>query len=89
MRIRWTMRAAEHLKQIHQFIGKDNETAATETVRMIVAAADKLLLNPRQGSPGKKPGTRELPISPYVVVYRVVEDVINIQAVWHGAQLQK
>jgi plasmid stabilization system protein ParE len=31
-------------------------------------------------------GARELVISPYVVVYRSAEEIVEILYVWHGAQ---
>lgn len=43
---------------------------------------------PRRGRPGRSPGTRELvfPRLPYVAVYRVREDVIEVVRILHGAQ---
>jgi hypothetical protein len=34
------------------------------------------------------PGTRELPFSllPYIAVYRVIGDIVEILHIWHGAQ---
>ena len=40
------------------------------------------------GRPGRKPGTRELilPGLPWLAVYRVGEDVVEIRGILHGAQ---
>ncbi len=41
-----------------------------------------------RGRPGKEPGTRELvlPPLPYVVVYRVRDEIVEIARVFHAAQ---
>lgn len=38
------------------------------------------------GRPGERKGTRELISAPYVVVYRLHKDAVEILHVWHGAQ---
>ncbi len=40
------------------------------------------------GRPGDRPGTRELVLTPlpYILVYRVHDDVLEIVSVSHGAQ---
>jgi len=47
-----------------------------------------LALFPKQGRPGRTKGTRELAFSPlpYVAVYRVKDEVVEIVRVLHGAQ---
>lgn len=54
-----------------------------------VVAATKLLRDqPQLGRPGLRPTTREWVIrdTPYILVYRVREDLVEILHVWHGAQ---
>jgi plasmid stabilization system protein ParE len=42
---------------------------------------------PNLGRPGEEVrGTRELVCAPYVIVYRLKEDVAEILYIWHGAQ---
>ena len=43
---------------------------------------------PHRGRPGRKPNTRELVFAglPFLAVYRVREDVIEINRILHGAQ---
>ena len=43
---------------------------------------------PLIGKPGRIAGTRELvvPATPYVVAYRIEDEVIQILAIMHGAQ---
>jgi toxin ParE1/3/4 len=42
----------------------------------------------KQGQAGRVEGTRELPLSPlpFVVVYRILKDIVEIANVIHGAQ---
>jgi plasmid stabilization system protein ParE len=43
---------------------------------------------PNRGRKGTEPGTRELVFSPLpgIAIYRVVDSVIEIMRIWHGAQ---
>jgi toxin ParE1/3/4 len=51
-------------------------------------AAQSLTRFPYRGRVGQRSGTRELVVSPlpYVIVYEVGEDTVNISRVLHGAQ---
>ena len=44
--------------------------------------------NPELGRPGRVPGTRELVVlhTPYIIPYRVREDVVEILRIFHGAR---
>jgi plasmid stabilization system protein ParE len=53
----------------------------------LVAAGDALEHLPERGRPGLVPGTRELTlIWPYVVIYRIGSETVEIVRIWHGAQ---
>ena len=43
---------------------------------------------PNQGRPGREEGTRELPFSPlpYIAIYRVKEQTVEILRIYHGAR---
>ena len=43
---------------------------------------------PERGSPGREKGTREIlfPPAPYVAVYRVKEQTIEVMRIYHAAQ---
>jgi plasmid stabilization system protein ParE len=53
---------------------------------MIVDRTAQLETFPGLGRPGGRQGTRELVCPPYIIVYRVKEDVAEILYIWHGAQ---
>jgi len=50
------------------------------------ARIERLVACPSLGRSGEVAGTRELVAAPYVVVYRVRDEVIEIVQIWHGAQ---
>ena len=84
MKIRWAARTLEHLEQIHDYISVDSPDAADRTIEKILESAERLTSHPKLGRPGRSPGRRELIHPPFIIVYSEVEDVINIEAVFHG-----
>jgi plasmid stabilization system protein ParE len=55
---------------------------------MIYQRIRSLKQSPHRGRPGHLDGTRELPLTPlpYVVVYSVKADAVEILHIYHGAQ---
>lgn len=88
MRLRWTAPAAEDLGQITAYIGRDNPTAALKVARTLYDGCENLVKTPLRGRSGRIEGTRELSFHglPYIAVYRVVEDTVEILHFHHGAQ---
>lgn len=88
MKLRWTTEALQHLREANDFIQLDKPSAAAHMADLIEAAVERLRLFPEMGRPSRRPGTRELPVTgtPFVVVYRVKRDALEILAVYHGAQ---
>ena len=89
MRIRWTLAAAEDLTQICDYIEKHGSGAIARRVALSVyEGASQLARFPEQGRTGRVPNTRELVLTglPYVAVYRVGEDAVEILRILHGAQ---
>lgn len=79
--------AVADLQRIREHIGQDNPAAASRIAVQIVAACDRLEHLPQRGRPGLVSGTRELAaLWPYVIVYRIDPEVVEILRVWHGAQ---
>ena len=85
-RIRWTREAADQLEAIVRHIQRENPEAAHTVAQTILGRIAKLETLPAMGRPGELPGTRELVSSPYVIVYRLKHDVVEILHIWHGAQ---
>lgn len=88
MKVRWSPAAAEDFARIVQYIHRDNPDAAERIARNIHESADALKLFPNRGRLGRIEGTRELPLPPlpFILVYRVKADVVEIVNVVHGAQ---
>jgi toxin ParE1/3/4 len=85
-RIRWTTEAADQLEAIVNQIREDNPEAARAVAQAILDRVAGLKRFAGLGRPGERKGTRELVSPPYVVVYRLKEDVVEILYIWHGAQ---
>lgn len=86
MTLRWSETALQDLISIYDYIALDKPAAAAATVEKIIQAAEQLERAPWLGHAGRYKATRELVHPPFVIVYRVVEDVIDIQAVFHGSR---
>ncbi len=87
MNLRWTRRALQDLGNLHGYIAEDNPSAAGETVSRIEEAAVRLKHHPEMGREGRYPGTRELVLAgtPYIVVYIVKGNEVQIVAVIHSS----
>ncbi len=86
-RVVFTDEALADLRHIRRYIADHNPEAASRIAVQLVAACDRLEFFPKRGRPGSVAGTRELAaIRPYVIVYRVGVDTVEILRVWHGAQ---
>ena len=87
--IRWTEIAARELTSICDYIQEHDGTPAARRVALkIYERVESLTQFPYSGRRGRKPRTRELVISglPYVAIYRVREDTVEIIRILHGAQ---
>jgi plasmid stabilization system protein ParE len=88
MRIRWTVPAANDLEGIKEYLEKRYPHFAEPTVRTIYQRVRSLKTAPNLGRPGHLGATRELPLTPlpYVVVYSVNAETVEILHIHHGAQ---
>lgn len=88
MRIRWTAQASTDLDNIEAYIALDNRGAAIRTVLDIIDAVSSLKDYPASGRAGRVGGTRELVLSskPFIVPYRVRNNVIEILRVFHTSR---
>jgi toxin ParE1/3/4 len=88
MTVRWSPEAAADFAAIVEYIRKQNPSAAERVAHTIHDGVAALASFPNQGRLGRIRGTRELVFSPlpYVVVYRVKDQAVEIARVLHGAQ---
>ena len=89
MKIFWKAPALFDLVDIREFIDKDNPSAAKRVAINIKESANKLAINPFIGRIGTLDGTRELVVTklPYILVYQVDQDQIEILRVVHTSKL--
>jgi plasmid stabilization system protein ParE len=87
MRVRWTVPAAD-LEGIKNYLQKHHPQFAEPTVRTIYQRVRSLKKTPNRGRHGHRSGTRELPLMPlpYVVVYSVKPEAVEILHIYHGSQ---
>jgi toxin ParE1/3/4 len=88
MRIKWLGDTVNDLIEIRNYIAGDNPNAARNVAERIKKEVAHLKEHSGLGRPGRVEGTRELIISgfPYIIPYRVRNDVIEILRVLHGAR---
>jgi addiction module RelE/StbE family toxin len=88
VRILWLQSAIDNLDQLRAYIADTDPGSAAVVVARILEAVDSLTVFPRRGRSGRVAGTRELvvPRTPYIVAYRIDDDVIVLLRILHGAQ---
>ena len=89
MQVRWSLPAAEDLERICERIERDNPEAARRIARTIYDGCARLKDFPYIGQASSRmTGRRELVFSrlPYIVVYLVTQQAVEISRIFHGAQ---
>ena len=86
--VAWSLLARRDLEQLRVYIERDNPRAAARTADRILDAAERLEQFPYLGRPGRETATRELvvPRTPYLLIYRVRGEALEMLRVLHGAQ---
>lgn len=84
MKVSWDRQALVDLANIDAHILQANPAAALAMVEKIWQRAQSLTQFSHRARSGRIRGTRELVVSPYIVVYRVRTDEIVVNAVIHG-----
>lgn len=89
MRIRWTDPAVRDLTHICDYIEKRGSgTIARRVALSICQRVETLTEFPEAGRTGRRPDTRELVFSglPYLAIYRIHNEGVEILRILHGAQ---
>ena len=86
MIVRWTPAALRDLESLHAYVAEDNRPAAAATVERILSGIEALSRHPDMGRKGRVSETRELIISPYIVVYRPKATTLELLAIIHSAR---
>lgn len=88
--IRWTERARNDLKAIHEYIAADNPLVALRVATRIVTATERLAdfaLSGRVVPEHERSGVRELIVRPYRIAYRIAGSEVRILKIHHGARV--
>ncbi len=88
MRVRWTEVAASDLEAIRDYLSIKRPSEAVPTIRRIYNECLALREYSLTGRPGAIPGTRERYVYPlpYLIVYRVFGDAVEVLRIWHTSQ---
>ncbi len=88
MTVRWLKTALQNRFEQLDYIAQDNPAAAVRLDEEIERQTDMLMRHPLMGREGRVEGTRELVIgrSPFIAVYRVRRNRIEVLRILHGAQ---
>ena len=78
MRVIWSPAALGDVGRIYDYIVSFNPSAAERLARRLIEAGEQLERFPERGRPALA-GTREMTIVwPYILVYEVVDDTVNV-----------
>ncbi|MEQ9123233.1 MAG: type II toxin-antitoxin system RelE/ParE family toxin [Alphaproteobacteria bacterium] len=88
MKLRITARANRDLQDIAGYLNSRNPSAAAVVRDRIERALQLLIAAPKIGRMSERAGLREFPVRdlPYLIVYRVNSDAVEILSVFHGAR---
>ena len=88
MRVRWTSDAAADLSRIVERIRAENPKSALHVARTIYNSIADLKKFPKRGRIGLVENTRELVFAPwpYLAVYEIVEDQIQVLRIRHASR---
>jgi toxin ParE1/3/4 len=89
MQIRWTDVAIRDFTSVCDYVEKHGSAASARRVALSIhSQIDVLARFPEHGRTGRKPDTRELVFSglPYLAIYRLRRDAIEVVRILHGAQ---
>ena len=87
LRVRWHPKASINLATIIEYIAERNDVAASGLQDDIERATSQLPQHPYLYRVGRVAGTREIVVRHnYVVVYRILPNVIEIVSVLHSRQ---
>ena len=90
MMVRFTAEATTRLRSIHAYIARDSVSQADAMIDRITRRAMALAAFPRSGRAVPEYALetlREVPESPYRIIYRIEPDALQIVTVMHGRQL--
>lgn len=89
MKLQWTSKSREDLARLYAFLAKKNEPAAGRAIRALVAAPERLLVQPRIGErlEGFEPrDVRRWLIGRYEMRYEIRDKTVFVLRLWHARE---
>jgi toxin ParE1/3/4 len=88
MRLRWTPAAVADLNEINAYLKEHHPGYRHPTMRKLYDTIRALRTAPLRGRPGREDGTREIlfPPMPYIAVYRLKNETVEVLRIYHGAR---
>ena len=88
LRIHWSNASVFQLERINGYVEPEGAGAVNPYRRRILNTAKTLGEMPFAGRTGRIEGTREavVPRTPYILIYQVSEDAVEILGIWHCAR---
>lgn len=90
MRVNWTLQALRRLRQLHDYIARDQPLNATRFIDRVTRRVDQLAAQPYSGGRVAKyarDDVRQIFEGDYRIVYLILPERIDIVAVRHTARL--
>jgi len=92
MKIVWTKEALLRLREIDEYISRDNPVAATKFVDHLISVAETIVENPKKGRVVPElslENIREILYKGYRLVYLVKKNSVEVLTVFEGHRLLK
>jgi toxin ParE1/3/4 len=88
MKVNWSAASVKHLQNSVDYIQGESARGAIAIRRRIIDTVRRVGLMPYSGRTGRIDGTREavVPRSPYIVVYQVSLQAVEILGIWHSSR---
>ena len=89
MKVIWSAASVRHLQEVNEYLQGESAVGAAAIRRRILETARRIGQMPHSGRIGRVEGTREavVPRSPYIVVYQISVQRVEILGIWHGARI--
>ncbi|MFZ5669496.1 MAG: type II toxin-antitoxin system RelE/ParE family toxin [Pseudomonadota bacterium] len=86
VRVVWTERSIGDLEDIRSYVASDRPRAATRLATRLFNAGQSLEHFPRRGRPIGDNWRELTSVRPYLIRYRIRDDVVEILTIRHGAR---
>lgn len=86
MRLQWTSKALGDIARLHDFLKRENPTAAAKAVQALVSAPAQLMTHPKIGEPLEQyqpRDVRRILVGQYELRYEIANATSYVLRIWH------